>query len=171
MNENEDYGQAGAWGHSAQRVHTNRMQSAFSGQIKTVDPAVASLYTMPSLAAVRAFRLVDHQHIIHDDGQLNPNRLPVEGVALTSSQVAQLHSAMNSPDVQSFPYVPLFPSYGFIFLDEKGGVLGGVSCELSFGGAWTDNRISIKNTDADILGALILELDLPVNVKKIGRSD
>jgi|GEM_PF-5692222 len=132
----------------------------FPQQTKAVNDDVANLFGMPNLAAVRAFHMTNNStHILDEKGHVNRNRQPAEGIALSSPQTRLLHSGLHGAEAPTPVYMPTYPNFGFIFLDETGEILAGVSYESAFGGFRTDSRLPIETLDNQALHTLIDELD------------
>lgn len=100
--------------------------------------------------------------IILNDGTLNPDRAPMEGVALNPAQVERLKSAVCS-DVPLHEIAACFePHHGFLFFDKDGKIIRSISICFRCNVYRSDPSGLAHPWDLEKLEGLFEELGIPV---------
>ncbi|MEM7698809.1 MAG: hypothetical protein AAF236_10430 [Verrucomicrobiota bacterium] len=85
-----------------------------------------------NFSEVRAFRLNwededAFDRILDQDGNLNPTRLPKDGVVLTDAQITALEAAVTGEHPDHPVAACFYPHHAFIFYGETGEIIGHIN--------------------------------------------
>jgi len=126
------------------------------------------------VAEVRAFQMnweVEHSYdrILSDDGKLNESRAPIEGIALSHSQIEKLRAAVTGSHPEHPTTECFYPHHAFLFYDKEGAIIGHIDVCFKCSKFEGSPKGFSEYGDLAALEALVIEIGMPIRNDNWGK--